>query len=594
MTHLNQIAMSVTDLPRTHAWYRQAFGFVPAGGTSAFKGYLAEKVQGVKGAASTCWWLVDQQDYFQLELFEFSNPETRPLPDDWRLCDIGYGMVGLHVADFDVTLARLTDLGTQTLTDPLGDKGFRRVCVRDPEGVLLEIMEDDPRAGFGAAPVRPGIPVTTRSITVSVQNLEKSRHFFVDVLGLETAEGVTLHTETHELLWGLDGARRESVLLWAGEVLVELVQYLDPIGKPQPENYRISDQGLLNIALGFRSKKEFDRVHQRCLQAGLQGNWWPLNIGAWSVVYVNDEQGFSVELLFVRPWYDRMMGFTPKAAPKYKRKKRMKTWNTAFITGGGSGIGRRMAEMLLAEGTSVAVFDLNSSEEAEAALTAIAAGNPGTRCEFFRADVSDAAGLEAVVLEAVGSLGAPDFSLNCAGIQIAKPFAELMAEEFERVVTINLVGSRNFAAAVLPHMQTGSQLALIASLAGLVPGYHYAAYNASKFGVVGLAGALRLEYIGKGIEVSAVCPPEVVTPMVLEERKTMTAVGAKLKSTAGSLELQPACDSIMKQLKARRFMVIPGVRAKLVAISARLFPGVLRWFSERMVVSLSRKDTTLQ
>lgn len=63
-----------------------------------------------------------------------------------------------------------------------------------------------------------------------------------------------------------------------------------------------------------------------------------------------------------------------------------------------------MAEMLLAEGTSVAVFDRSSSEEAQAALTAIAARNPGTRCEFFRADVSDAAGLDTVVLEAAGSL----------------------------------------------------------------------------------------------------------------------------------------------------------------------------------------------
>ncbi len=106
-----------------------------------------------------------------------------------------------------------------------------------------------------------------------------------------------------------------------------------------------------------------------------------------------------------------------------------------------------------------------------------------------------------------------------------------------------------------------------------------------------MAGALRLEYIAKGIEVSAVCPPEVITPMVLEERKTMTAVGAKLKSTAGSLELQPACDAIMKQLKARRFLVIPGVRARLVAITARLFPGVLRWFSERIVLSLSRTES---
>ena len=68
----------------------------------------------------------------------------------------------------------------------------------------------------------------------------------------------------------------------------------------------------------------------------------------------------------------------------------MKTWNTAFITGGGSGIGRRIAEMLLAEGTSVAVFDRSSSEEARSALQAIAAGVSGTRVEFFQADVTDA------------------------------------------------------------------------------------------------------------------------------------------------------------------------------------------------------------
>jgi len=61
-------------------------------------------------------------------------------------------------------------------------------------------------------------------------------------------------------------------------------------------------------------------------------------------------------------------------------------------------------------------------------------------------------------------------------------------------VDINLKGSRNFAAAVLPHMASGSRLVLLASLAGLVGNYAYAAYNASKFGVVGLASALRIEY----------------------------------------------------------------------------------------------------
>ena len=72
---MNQIAMSVTDLPRTHAWYTGAFGFVPASGTNAFKGYIAEKVQGVPGARSSCWWLGDQQEFFQIELFQFERPE---------------------------------------------------------------------------------------------------------------------------------------------------------------------------------------------------------------------------------------------------------------------------------------------------------------------------------------------------------------------------------------------------------------------------------------------------------------------------------------------------------------------------------------
>jgi len=48
-------------------------------------------------AASTCWWLVDPQDFFQLELFQFRSPKARELPVDWRPCDIGYTTIGVHV-----------------------------------------------------------------------------------------------------------------------------------------------------------------------------------------------------------------------------------------------------------------------------------------------------------------------------------------------------------------------------------------------------------------------------------------------------------------------------------------------------------------
>lgn len=266
----------------------------------------------------------------------------------------------------------------------------------------------------------------------------------------------------------------------------------------------------------------------------------------------------------------------------------MSTWKLAFITGGGSGIGRQMAELLMQEGTSVAIFDRGNSPEAVSQFQAIAAKHDGVRCEFFLADVTDSAGLGNAVVEAVASLGSPDFALNCAGIQNAKPFDELTGEEFEQVVSVNLFGSRNFAAATLPHMSRGAQFTLIASLAGLVTSYSYSAYNASKHGVVGLAGALRLEMIAHGVEVSVICPPEINTPMVVEERKTLPLAGAKLKNAAGTLEVGPACDYMLKQLRRRKYMIIPGFRARAVSVIARWFPTLMRLFSERTVITALR------
>jgi NAD(P)-dependent dehydrogenase (short-subunit alcohol dehydrogenase family)/catechol 2,3-dioxygenase-like lactoylglutathione lyase family enzyme len=573
--------MSVRDLRRTHAWYTRVFGFLPAGGTNAFKGFLAEKVQGVPGAASTCWWLMDSKVWFQLELFEFYRPETRPLPEDWRLCDIGYGMVGLVVDDFDRVLAALQDTGTATLTAPRGEPGERRVCVRDPEGVLLEIMEAEPLPATPVQKARPDVPVTVRSLTLSVADLAQSRRFFCDVLELTPIEGEKLHEPGHGELWGLPGAEREELLLDANGVVVEIVQYRDPPGKPPPADYRISDQGLLNIALGYRTRREFNRIYSKCREAGIEGNWRPLKLGAWSVVYVNDAQGFSVELLHVAPWYDKPMGFKPAPPPRLKRRRGAQAWRTAIITGGGSGIGRELARRLLAEGTAVAVIDRNTDAPVREALQT---GGPGS-VSFHTADVTDRAQLNTAVADAVAEIGPPDLVVNSAGIQNAKPFEELSADDFETVVKVNLFGSRNLAAAALPHMQRGSQLALIASLAGLVPSHSYTAYNSSKYAVVGLAGALRLECIESGIEVSVICPPEVNTPMVVEERKELPPVAAKLKNTAGTLEVGPACDAILAGLRRGNFMIVPGWRARAVAAIGRWFPNLMRRISERIVLA---------
>ena len=142
--------------------------------------------------------------------------------------------------------------------------------------------------------------------------------FFETGIGLKPST-VALHTPEHEALWGLAGATTESRLFDGGEVLIEVVQYLDPAGRPRPDDYRLSDQGILNIAFGARRKADFNAVYRRAEAFGAKPNCRPVHLpGAGSVVYVNDPHGFSVEILRTTPGLaDRIFGFEPR--PVHKR-----------------------------------------------------------------------------------------------------------------------------------------------------------------------------------------------------------------------------------------------------------------------------------
>ncbi len=261
-----------------------------------------------------------------------------------------------------------------------------------------------------------------------------------------------------------------------------------------------------------------------------------------------------------------------------------KQCRTAFVTGGGSGIGLALAETLARRGAGIAAFDLRFSPAARDRLRRAC-----PEALFFEVDVRDAAAVVAAADRAVEQLGAPDVAINSAGVQVARSFADLSSEMFDFVVDVNLKGSRNFAAAVLPHMRSGSHLALVASLAGIVGNYGYAAYCSSKFGVVGLASVLRIECKAKGIIVSAICPPEVPTPMVDDERRTAPAVTSKTKQFAGTVTLPDLCAQVMHGMERDRFVIIPGSwRARLTAAMARFAPRLMASVTDSLVARALR------
>jgi short-subunit dehydrogenase/catechol 2,3-dioxygenase-like lactoylglutathione lyase family enzyme len=517
---LSQIALSVSDLRRTQRWYRDVLGLEPGGGTNLFAGPLASMVQGVPRSASTCWWLVDRQDFFQVELFEFRSPLVRELRADWRPNDIGYSTVSFWVDDLDATLDRARQTGSEPLKEPIGEPGERRACLRDPDGVLIELMEDDPRSDDPRERPRPQLGVVARAVTLSVPDLERSRRFFADVLGLPVAEGLQLHRPEHEALWGLDGAKRERTCLWADDFLVELVSYSDPPGRPWPEGYRISDLGLLNIAFGFRERTEFEDACRRCSEAGHEGNGPPLRLGAWSVVYVNDDQGFSVELLHVEPWYEGQMGFRPRPTPRVapfvggtpaRRLRQERRFGKAVITGAAGGIGTELARLAAEDGTPLVLMDRQGTGLPELAAEL------GGQVEIVtrEVDFTDLEAVDGAAAEIVGEHRDIDLLVAGAGLDRAQSLLAFDWRQAQDDFKVNALANLVLLSHLIPAMAGRGigHVTAIVSLAGLVGLPYEAPYSGSKAALATIADSARAELEPHGITFTAVFPGFVDTPM---------------------------------------------------------------------------------
>ncbi len=192
----------------------------------------------------------------------------------------------------------------------------------------------------------------------------------------------------------------------------------------------------------------------------------------------------------------------------------------ALVTGAASGLGRAIALVLGARGTRVVVADLPAKAEAAAGVAQeieAAAGVPeGTRATVAGIDVRDPETLTAAVAHAVEVFGRLDIAVCSAGINIRRPALEVTPEDWEAVVDINLRGvffSAQAAARQMVRQGGGGKIVSIASIFGLVGGTDRAPYAASKGGVVNLTRALAVEWAPHRIQVNAVAPTFVLTPL---------------------------------------------------------------------------------
>jgi len=182
----------------------------------------------------------------------------------------------------------------------------------------------------------------------------------------------------------------------------------------------------------------------------------------------------------------------------------------AVVTGGAQGIGRRTSELLAERGYSLAIIDLRPPDETVRAIEAM--GGCGMGCA---GDIAEEAAVSRFAQQVFRLFARADVLVNNAGISLISAAEDTTAQDYRRVLEVNLVAPFLMAKAFGEKMlEAGSgSIVNVASIAGLVGVSDRAAYNASKHGLIGLTQTLAAEWGGRGVRVNAVCPGWIKTEM---------------------------------------------------------------------------------
>ncbi|GIU88617.1 MAG: 3-oxoacyl-ACP reductase [Acidimicrobiia bacterium] len=199
----------------------------------------------------------------------------------------------------------------------------------------------------------------------------------------------------------------------------------------------------------------------------------------------------------------------------------------AVVTGAASGMGLAIARRFTRSGHRVAVLDLDGDAAARAADELARAG---TRPLALPVDVADRRAVDDAFATVRAELGPVEILVTSAGLDEFRPFTEITADAWDRMIAVNLTGTFHCLQAAVPDMLAAGwgRIVTISSSSAQSGAVNMAHYVASKGGVVGLTKALALELAPHGITVNTIPPGFIDTPMArrAEARGDMPAIDA--------------------------------------------------------------------
>jgi short-subunit dehydrogenase len=251
--------------------------------------------------------------------------------------------------------------------------------------------------------------------------------------------------------------------------------------------------------------------------------------------------------------------------------------STALVTGASSGLGKEFASQLAARGHDL-VLVARSRDRLEAVAEEITRAH-GVKAHVVVRDLAQPDAGRAVARELADRSLTVDLLVNNAGFGTAGRFEEIAAERDHDMLMVNVVALVDLTHALLPGMlERGTGAVLnVGSTAGYQPSPYLTVYSASKTFVLNFSLALRQEYRGRGIRVTALCPGPV-------ETRFFEVIGTRNAAVAGSFTTpEPVVRSALKALDRDRAYVTPGFgNAVMAHLNPRRPRTLVAWVGERI------------
>ena len=233
------------------------------------------------------------------------------------------------------------------------------------------------------------------------------------------------------------------------------------------------------------------------------------------------------------------------------------TDNTILITGGGSGIGRALAEQFHAKGNQVVIAGRRQS-----VLDEVTAANPGMHSAVL--DIEDAAAIKAFAAQLVVDFPALNAVIHNAGIMRLENVQDGNLEDAEATITTNLLGPIRLNAALLPTLLAQPRAAVLTVSSGLafVPRATTPTYSATKAAVHSYTQSLRYQLRGSAVQVIELAPPYVQTELTGPQQASdpnAMPLGDYIAETMQILETQPEVNEVLVgRVHAQRFAEATG------------------------------------